>query len=317
MQALVDLLLRHGVLLVFVVTLAARIGAPVPAAPLLVVAGGLAAGGQLSLAAAFAVAVLANVLGDAVWFIGGRYHGHRVMRLLCRVSLSPDSCVRRSETLIGRWGGSSLVAAKFVPGVSLVAAPMAGALAMPWRTFLLFELLGGGIWSLAFLALGLVFSREIQRVLDLMSSAGTSALAVLVLLLAALLAWRWWRRRRQQRDMAMPRIGVEELRALLQGDAPPVVVDVRAAPSLDIDARRIPGARQVELSRIAALAGQLHPEQDIVVFCNCPNDVSAAQAARVLQAHGFKRVRPLAGGLDAWFANENPQSPTAHSPAAH
>ena len=97
MQALVDLLLRHGVLLVFAVTLAARIGAPVPAAPLLVVAGGLAAGGQFSLAAAFAVAVLANVLGDAVWFVGGRRQGHRVMRLLCRVSLSPDSCVRRSE----------------------------------------------------------------------------------------------------------------------------------------------------------------------------------------------------------------------------
>ncbi|NML17093.1 DedA family protein/thiosulfate sulfurtransferase GlpE [Azohydromonas caseinilytica] len=318
MQALVDLLLRHGVLLVFAVTLAARIGAPVPAAPLLVVAGGLAAGGQFSLAAAFAVAVLANVLGDAVWFVGGRRQGHRVMRLLCRVSLSPDSCVRRSENLIGRWGGSSLIAAKFVPGVSLVAAPMAGALAMPWRTFLLFEVIGGALWSLAFLVLGMVFSREIQRVLDVMASAGTSALIGLGLLLAALLVLRWWRRRRQALDMAMPRIGVEELRALLQGEAPPVVVDVRAASSLDIDARRIPGARQVELARIAALAGQLHPEQEIVVYCNCPNDVSAAQAARVLQSHGFRRVRPLAGGLDAWFAEDTlGQTSAAHSPTAH
>jgi membrane protein DedA with SNARE-associated domain/rhodanese-related sulfurtransferase len=316
MEALVDLLLRHGALLVFVVTLAARVGAPVPAAPLLVVAGGLAAVGRFSLAAAFGAALLANIAGDALWFIGGRRHGHRVMRLLCKVSLSPDSCVRRSELLIGRWGGSSLVAAKFVPGVSLVAAPMAGALAMPWRTFVFFELLGGGLWSLLFLGLGLLFSREIQRVLTLMSNAGTTALIVLAVLLAALLVLRWGRRRRALRDQGLPRIGVEELRALLQGEAPPVVVDVRPLAILDIDARRIPGARHVELDRIATLAGQLHPGHEIVVYCNCPNDVSAAQAARVLQSHGFTRVRPLAGGLEAWFAGESGDEPPATAPSA-
>jgi membrane protein DedA with SNARE-associated domain/rhodanese-related sulfurtransferase len=322
MQALVDLLLRHGVLLVFLVTLGARLGAPVPAAPLLVVAGGLAAGGRFSFAAALVAAVLANVAGDAAWFAGGRRHGHRVMRLLCRISLSPDSCVRRSELLIGRWGGSSLIAAKFVPGVSLVAAPMAGALAMPWLTFLFFGVVSGAIWSLAYLVLGLAFSTEIQHVLDVMSDAGTHALIALGVLLAALLAQRWWRRRRAQRDRAMPRVEVHELRELLQGEEPPLVVDVRAAPSLDIDARRIPGARHVELHDIASLKDELHPERDIVVFCNCPNDVSAAQAARVLQSHGFRNVRPLAGGLDAWFAHEpagdaTPAPPSAPAPAAH
>lgn len=319
MEALVDLLLRHGVLLVFVVTLAARAGVPVPAAPLLVVAGGLAAAGRFPLAAALAAAVAANIAGDALWFVGGRRHGHRVMRLLCKVSLSPDSCVRRSELLIGRWGGSSLVAAKFVPGVSLVAAPMAGALGMPWRTFVVFEVLGGGLWSLLFLGLGLLFSREIERVLNLLSSAGTTALAVLLVLLAALLALRWWRRRRTLHDLGMPRIGVEELRTLLQGEAPPVVVDVRPLSSLEIDARRIPGARHVELDGIATLAAQLHPAHEVVVYCNCPNDVSAAQAARVLQSHGFTRVRPLAGGLDAWFSGElAEEAPSAApSPATH
>lgn len=319
MESLVELLLRHGALLVFLVTLAARVGLPVPAAPLLVVAGGLAAVGRFSLAGALGAALLANVAGDALWFAGGRRHGHRVMRLLCKVSLSPDSCVRRSELLIGRWGGSSLVAAKFVPGVSLVAAPMAGALGMPWRTFVLYELLGGGLWSGLFLGLGLLFSREIRRVLALMSGAGSTALAVLALLLAALLALRWWRRRRALRDLGLPRIGVEELRALLQGEAPPVVVDVRPLSSLELDARRIPGARHVELDRIATLAGELHRGHDIVVYCNCPNDVSAAQAARVLHAHGFTRVRPLAGGLDAWFdAAPQAQAPAAApTPATH
>lgn len=316
MNALVELLLRHGVLLVFAVTLAARVGAPVPAAPLLVVAGGLAAAGSFSLGAALVAAVLANIAGDAVWFVGGRHYGHRVMRLLCRVSLSPDSCVRRSELLIGRWGGSSLVAAKFVPGVSLVAAPMAGALDMPWRTFLLFEVLGGALWSGVFLGLGLVFSRQIEQVLAVMAAAGTQALFALLGLLAALLAWRFWRRRRALRDAAMPRVGVAELRALLAGEAPPLVVDVRPASSLDIDARRIPGARHVELAAVAALAGELHRERDIVVYCNCPNDVSAAQAARVLQEKGFINVRPLAGGLDAWFAAEQGLADVPAAPAS-
>lgn len=318
MQALVDLLLRHGVLLVFVVTLAARVGAPVPAAPLLVVAGGLAAGGRFSLAAAMAVAVAANVVGDALWFAGGRRHGHRVMRLLCRVSLSPDSCVRRSELLIGRWGGSSLIAAKFVPGVSLVAAPMAGALEMPWLTFLFFGVVSGAIWSAAYLLLGLAFSHEVQRVLDVMADAGTKALIALGVLLAALVARRWWRRRRMQRDMAMPRVGVAELRELLQAQEPPLVLDVRAGSSLALDARRIPGARHVELGAVAALRDELHPHRPIVVYCNCPNDVSAAQAARVLQDQGFTSVRPLAGGLDAWFADApgaEVAAPAADAPA--
>ena len=121
MQTLVALVVAHGTLLVFVATLAARLGAPVPAAPALVVAGGLAAGGQLSWPVAFFAAIVANIIGDAAWYWAGRAHGYRVLRLLCRISLSPDSCVRQSEAFILRWGGSSLVAAKFVPGVSVVA----------------------------------------------------------------------------------------------------------------------------------------------------------------------------------------------------
>ena len=129
MHDLVALLLAHGALIVFAVTLAARIGAPVPASPLLVVAGSLVEAGQISLAAVLAVSIAANVIGDGIWFGAGRRYGYQVLKLLCRISMSPDSCVRQSESFITRWGGSSLIAAKFVPGVSVVAAPMSGALA--------------------------------------------------------------------------------------------------------------------------------------------------------------------------------------------
>jgi len=306
-QELVDLLLHHGVLIVFVATLAARIGAPVPAAPLLVVAGGLSAAGQFSLAAAFGVAMLANVAGDAVWFWGGRRHGHRVMRLLCRISLSPDSCVRQSESLITRWGGNSLIAAKFVPGVSVVAAPMAGALAMSWRRFLSFELVGAALWTSVFLGLGMLFSEQIQQILDVMAGTGAGALAALVLVLAALLALRYWRRRRFLREVDMPRMHVDELRALISDGRDPVIVDVRSASSVDLDGRSIPGALHMQLHEVSDKARDLPRDREIVLYCNCPNEVSAARAARMLAAHGLQRVRPLAGGLDAWF--ESAQEP--------
>ena len=302
MNTFIDLLLQHGVLIVFAVTLAARIGAPVPAAPLLVVAGGLSVGGQLSASAILASALVANVVGDAVWFVSGRLHGQRIMRLLCRISLSPDSCVRQSEALIVRWGGVSLVAAKFVPGVSVVAAPMAGALAMPWRTFLAFEVVAAGLWSIVFLALGLAFHDQIQQVLDAMARIGTAAfVGLLLLVLGALAARRYRRRQRVLRDLDMPRISADELESSLRQGHVPVIVDVRSAAGVAADDRHIPGALHVPLEDIPALAGRLSPRDDVVVYCNCPNDASAAYAARTLASLGIERVRPLAGGLDAWF----------------
>ena len=130
MQELLSLATERGVAVVFFATLAARLGAPIPASAVLVVAGGLVAMGQIPLWSTVLGALLGNLLGDAAWFYAGRRFGHRMMRLLCKVSLSPDTCVRQSESLITRWGGASLIAAKFVPGVSVVAPPMAGALHM-------------------------------------------------------------------------------------------------------------------------------------------------------------------------------------------
>ncbi|NML47654.1 sulfurtransferase [Ramlibacter sp. G-1-2-2] len=304
MEELVALLTRHGLAVVFGVTLAARIGAPVPAAPLLVVAGALARMDQLSAWACIAVSLAANLAGDAVWFWSGRRWGHRVLRVLCRISMSPDSCVSQSESLILKWGGHSLVAAKFVPGVSVVAAPMAGALAMPWSRFLLFGLFAGAVWTLAFLGLGMLFSAQVGQVLALLAEGGVIAGAAVVLVVVALLARRWWRRRRFRREVAIPRITVQELRSLMQDGRAPVVIDVRARGSTQADPRRIPGARAVELNAIEALAPELPQDREIVLYCNCPNEASAARAAVLLAGKGVQRARPLAGGLEAWWAAE-------------
>jgi membrane protein DedA with SNARE-associated domain/rhodanese-related sulfurtransferase len=303
-ETLVALLMQHGASIVFVATLAARVGAPVPAGPLLVVAGGLSASGQLPVAAVFIAALVANLAGDALWFAGGRRYGHRIMRLLCRVSLSPDTCVRQSESLILRWGGSSLIAAKFVPGVSVVAAPMAGALAMPWRTFMAFDLAAAALWSSVFLGLGLLFRSQITQILDVMSGAGGAALAALALAIAMAVGLRFWRRWHARRALGLPRVGVGELRDLLRAGHDPVIIDVRSPEAMTLDVRIIPGARLVTLRDIAALATELPTDREVILYCDCPNEASAALAAQRLMALGVLRARPLAGGLDAWFAEE-------------
>lgn len=306
MQELIDLVLRHGIAVVFAATLAARVGLPVPASPLLVVAGGLAVGGVLSLPAALAASIVANVLGDGVWYIAGRRFGHRVMGLLCRLSMSPDSCVRQSESLIVRWGGSSLIAAKFVPGVSVVAAPMAGAVGMSVWRFVGYDIVAGAVWTAAFLGLGVVFSDQIQHLLAAMANAGAAAVVLLVLLLAAFVAWRWWRRRRFLRQVTMSRISADELHALIERGEQPVIIDVRASGMADLDPRRIPGALRVDLREVQRHAASLPRDREIVLYCNCPNEASAATAAATLAAAGLKRVRPLAGGLDGWAQSGRP-----------
>ena len=311
MAQLMSLLVQNAILVVFAASFAARLGLPVPAAAGLVVTGALLAAGDISLAGVVLAAVAANLLGDGAWFYAGRRFGYRFMRLLCRISLAPDSCVRRGESLIGDWGGLSLVAAKFVPGVSVVAPPMAGALGMSVPRFIGFDIGAALIWTGLFLGLGWGFRNQIQDVLAVMAQAGGIATMALGALLVVFLVVRWWRRRAFMRLTGMPRISVDELHEMLAGDEPPLVIDVRGAAGQQVDPRRIPGALSYTLKALqqrgldlSAAAGR-----DVVLYCNCPNEVSAAQGARVLLARGARRALPLTGGLDAWVASGRPTSP--------
>ena len=301
MRDLIPLLIAHGALIVFVITLAARVGAPVPAAPLLVLAGGVSMAGQMSLVACLVASVVANVLGDAVWYQAGRWRGHRVMKLLCKISLSPDTCVRQSEGILSRWGGSSLIAAKFLPGVSVVAAPMAGALGMSWRRFLAYDTGAGLIWTLAFLAVGVIFAGQIVVVLDVMTEFGTIAAVAIAIALATMITWRYLRRRWMLSDRYAPRIAVHELRELIDRGESPIVIDVRSPVAAQQDARRLPGAIVATLAELPATALGLPRDRQVVLYCSCPNEVSALRGVRILADLGHHRARALHGGLDAWM----------------
>lgn len=257
--------------IVFVTTLAARIGLPLPAAPLLVVAGGLAATKEMSLAALLLIAVIANLMGDGAWFYGGRSYGAHIMRLLCRLSLSPDSCVRQSESLIARWGSSSLIAAKFVPGISVVAAPMAGALGMSTSRFLFYGAISGATWSAAYLGLGIIFSDQIQEVLLALTDAGGIAAAAVLTVVVGFMAWRCWRRARFLRSIEMARIDVDELYRLIEEKAEHIIIDVRSDAGFRMDERQIPGALTISLDELHTRANELPRDQEIILYCSCPN----------------------------------------------
>ena len=315
MRDLIPLLIAHGALIVFLITLAARVGAPVPAAPLLVVAGGVATAGQMSLLACLMVSVLANVLGDAVWYQAGRWRGHRVMKLLCKISLSPDTCVRQSEGILSRWGGSSLIAAKFLPGISVVAAPMAGALGMSWKRFIAYDIGASLIWTIVFLAVGVVFAGQIVVVLDFMTEFGTIAAVAIAIVLATMIVYRYLRRRWMLSDRYAPRIAVNELRELIRRGESPIVIDVRSSVAMLQDGRRVPGAIVATLAQLPTTALELPRDREVVLYCNCPNEVSALRGVRILADLGHHRARALHGGLDAWIEIEA-VSPLGQLPAA-
>jgi membrane protein DedA with SNARE-associated domain/rhodanese-related sulfurtransferase len=299
---LITLFAQYGLLLVFVSVFVDQAGAPVPSVPTLVVAGALSASGELSLPGIFLVALVACVLGDLPWYWAGRHFGGAVMRVLCRISLSPDTCVRHSEVQFARWGGRILVVAKFVPGLSTVAPPLAGAMGLPLHVFLLLDGLASLLWAAAPIALGYVFAAQIDSLLAALAGAGGAALEWVLALFLLYVVLKWWRRRSLLVALRMSRITVEDLRREMTEGKHPLVVDVRSNISRRLDARIVPGALLADLGCVDRTLHDVPLDHELVIYCNCPNEATSAAAAKLLIAKGYKHVRPLQGGLDAWAA---------------
>lgn len=302
MQQLIDLVAHYGLALVFANVFAAQIGLPLPAVPTLVVGGALAMNGVLSPLAALAAALLASTLADGFWFAAGRRYGGRVMRLLCRISLSPDSCVRQSEYQFARRGALILLLGKFIPGLSQLAPPLAGSMRLPWSSFLLFNSLGALLWAGAAIGAGMLFHAEVNALLERLQALGTAAIELMAAVLAAYIAFKWWERRRFFRMLRIARISAEELRSLMDNGAKPVVVDVRSPVIRSGDARFIPGALAMDFAKANQPLDAFPADRDVVFYCSCPNEASAAAVAKQLIQRGYTRVRPLQGGLEAWIA---------------
>jgi membrane protein DedA with SNARE-associated domain/rhodanese-related sulfurtransferase len=299
-HAIIELIAEYGLLLVFLNVLVEQAGAPIPAVPTLVVAGALASAGRLPLATVILVALVACLIADLGWYWAGRHFGATVMRTLCRISLSPDSCVKQSELRFQRWRGQILLIAKFVPGLSTIAPPLVGAMRLRPQIFVLMDGIGSLLWIGVMVGLGYAFAHQIDHVLLMLASAGTVAIEVIVAGLIAYVLVKWWQRRKLLLSLRLARITVDELHRLMEGGGTPVVVDVRSQASRLIDTRIFPGALMADLRGVDQDLNQIPIDQEVVIYCSCPNEVSAAKAAKGLMLLGYRRVRPLLGGLDAW-----------------
>ncbi|HYR00578.1 MAG TPA: VTT domain-containing protein [Casimicrobiaceae bacterium] len=301
MSSLIELVQHYGLAFVFVNVLLLQAGLPVPAWPTLIITGALAARSPYTLAGLLGTAVAASAIGNFAWYVAGRRLGGGVLKTLCRVSLSPDSCVRQTESIFERFGAPSLMFAKFVPGFASVATAMAGVVRIaPWR-FVLFDAIGAALWSGVAIALGFVFRDAVGEVIAVLEELGRVGLLLLVAAFVAFVLVKWVQRQRFIRQLRMDRLTVAELRALLSSGEPTTVIDVRSKLSQSVTGR-IPGAITVDATNLRVELLAIEPRSEVVVYCACPNEATAVKVAQALVQHGFRRVRPLLGGIDAWIA---------------
>ncbi len=301
MEMLIHVIETYGLWVVFFSVLLDQGGLPTPSYAPMIVTAALATTAGAPLWPILLVGTFAALVADIAWFAGGRRYGAQLLRLMCRVSLSPDSCVGTTRRIYEKWGAPSLMLAKYIPGFAAVSTTLAGQAGTRWPRFLVFDFLGAVLWVSGAVILGAVFHEAVEALLTTLEQLGHIALALLLFAVVLFVAYKWWQRHRFLREIRMARISSDELRAALQSMPGMMLIDVRSAESR---ARSgwIPGSINVlDVSEL-----KIDPDSAIVVYCDCPNDASAAVVARKLKAMGFKHVRPLAGGISAWRAQGFP-----------
>jgi membrane protein DedA with SNARE-associated domain/rhodanese-related sulfurtransferase len=300
MELPTHILLAYGYLLLFVWVLVEQLGIPMPATPVLLAAGALSVDGPINFFLAFVSAAIGALIADTVWFLIGRSHGHHVLRLLCKLSLEPTICVRRTQDSFGRNRGTLLMFAKFVPGLGILAPPVAGQNGMKFRRFLFFDGIGATLWVGTLLTVGRFFGDVLKRNAHLLNWAGRFSGALLVLGIVAFFMIRIYRRRVVLKKLVAARLEPLELKRQLDAGEPVYIVDLRHPLELVPEPFTLPGAQHFSPDTLAARYHEIPRDRDIVLYCTCPSEATAAKTAMTLHNLGVERVRPLRGGYDEW-----------------
>jgi membrane protein DedA with SNARE-associated domain/rhodanese-related sulfurtransferase len=293
-----ELLNTWGYSAVFACVLAEQLGLPLPAAPLLLAAGALAGFGSLNPLLIWLLAVAACLVGDSVWYYLGRTRGMEVLRLLCKISLEPNSCVRRTNATYSKHGSAWLLFAKFVPGLSTIAPPMAGIYNVSSSRFIAMDAAGAGLWAGVFILAGWCFRSQTEMIAGYLSQLGGWVALAAGVAAAAFVLYKFIERQRVSRSLRIARITPIELKQRLESGAPIMIIDLRT--SFEWRESRIPGSltfSEEELDAFLATA----PTVEMIIYCSCPDEISsAAQAALRLKRAGIKSIRPLEGGFPLW-----------------
>jgi membrane protein DedA with SNARE-associated domain/rhodanese-related sulfurtransferase len=304
----ISLVSSWGAWAVFVSVLATQLGLPIPAAPMLILAGTLVAAGIASFWHMLSAAVLAVIIADMLWFSAGRLYGRRFLNSLVRFSLSIDTTLRTARHWFERFGVPLLAVSKFVPGLGLVSSPMLGTTQIDVRVFVFWDLVGAALWASFWMLGGAVLMPQVARLLIFVRTYGLDAIDVLGIAGAAFLLYRWVRRLQFRRWLAKYRISPEQLDQMMRSDAPPVIFDARPESVRKTESHKIKGALLLDLDSPDKI-DRMFQEREVVVYCVCPNEATAKHIVRQLLAKGFRNVRPLKGGLDAWEKKGFPVEP--------
>lgn len=301
-----EFLIKHGAPVLFGAVFVEQIGLPLPALPWMLAVGALGATGNFNTAVSVGVCALACVVGDVIWFYLGRYRGNQVLNLLCRISLEPDSCVRRTQNAFTQYGWKGIVVAKFLPGLSTMAPPIAGMSGMNAGRFLIVDGLGSILYGGVFIYLGYFFSNQIQKIETSISNIGARALWLIGGLFAAYVLYKYWQRKRLLGELRMSRVTVDEVRKMQNDGTNPTILDLRSINEVTNNPDIIVGAVHLTMDDIKQRRYNISAGSEVIVYCSCPNEVTAARVALMLRKQGFKKVRPLLGGIDAWKEQNYP-----------
>ncbi len=266
MDNLIPFVIQHGYAVLFIWIFAETMGLPVPSAPLLVMVGALAGGGQMNLLLCISLGVCAALPSDIFWYSMGRQHGGRVLSLICRISLEPDSCVRQTENIYSRYGARALLVIKFIPGLSAVSTPLAGVIHMRLSRFLLFSSLGILTWVSAYALIGYIFSKELDRALAYAVGMGRTLLVLVAGGLTMYILRKYALRRRFLRELSIARIMPEELKEKLDSGEDIMIIDVRQALDFEADPYIIPGAVRIRFEQVESNP-VVSSDREIVVYC--------------------------------------------------
>ena len=269
MNQTIQFLIHHGHTVIFLWILTEKLGAPIPVTPILLGAGALAGIGQLKFFLILAVATGASLLGDLFWYCMGRVGGHKTLSFLCRLSLDPVHCVRRTKTFFARYGSRSVLVARFIPGLGTFGAPLAGASRMRLTRFFLLDGLGTFCWVFLFTGLGYQFSHEIHGHL-VAHPLGAGPWMALIVPLGVLLfvLWKYLRRKWFLRRLAIARISPEEVKQRLDAGENILIIDLRDAFEFQAMPQTIPGAFHVAIEDLEKQHHRIPRAREIVLFCS-------------------------------------------------
>ena len=299
MNTLVDLIQTYGLWLVFLITLLQSVGLPLPAFAVLIVTTAVTPATETNIIILILTGSLGTLAGDLILYFAGKRYGTGILGKLCKISMSPDTCVRSTGDIFERYGAPALTIVKFIPGLSTLAPVVAGVYAMRVTLFVFFSSIAALIYLGAAVTLGAVFRHQVDGLISALSHYGTMGGLFVVVLFGLYLLFKWLRRYRLIRQFETDRLTVNDLIELIDGESNPVILDARP-----IDQRTrngfIPGSVPIDENSFNDIADRYAGHKEIVIYCSCPNEITAARYAEKLRKVGLKRIRPLVGGIDAW-----------------